>query len=132
ARHDTPPARLGLFLLAPGLHYPIHQHEAIEVYYCASGNLELQHGTKGAPFTLEPGMFSVTPSNRLHALTTGAAPCLLIYAWCGNVTAPAWWWEEEADGTWSRVKWVRRDDGRWVIAAREPVNAAILAEAGEG
>ena len=124
--------RSGLFLLAPGVHYPLHQHEAEEIYFVVSGALTLQHGRQGAPFTLGPGDCSVTPPHRVHALTTGAQPCLIVYAWIGAVEAPNWWWEEDPDGTWHRHCWRRQPDARWLKGHREPVSAAVLREAGEG
>ncbi|MEM7189082.1 MAG: dimethylsulfonioproprionate lyase family protein [Pseudomonadota bacterium] len=129
--HSNPPARLGLFLLGPGVYYPPHQHAAEEIYYCAAGSLTLQHGTDGTPFDLKAGELSVTPSHRVHALSTGDTPCLLIYAWAGDVTAPAWWWDQDGEGAWHRTRWSRRADGRWLQETREAVTGEVRQEAGE-
>ncbi len=123
-------ARLGLFLLRLGIFYPLHQHAALEVYHVVSGKLTLQHYRDGQPFDLLPGDHSVTPCNRLHALRTGSEPCLLAYAWTGDMAAPGWWWEERNDGWW-RIKWDRRPDGRWVRLDGERVTKVTLKEAGE-
>lgn len=123
--------RTGLFLLAPHLHYPLHQHGALELYYVVSGRLTLHYGTTAAPFDVEPGRFSVTPSNVVHALTTHDAPCLVIYAWIGEVESPNWWWVPGEAGGWERVCWERQADAKWLQTRREPVSPAVLEEAGE-
>ena len=123
--------RTGLFLLAPDIHYPLHQHAALEIYFVASGRLTLQHGRTGAPFDIGPGEWSVTPCNRVHALTTHGEPCLVIYAWTGAVEAPNWWWEEGADGSWSRACWIRQPDASWIKTSTEPITPEVLAESGE-
>ncbi len=121
--------RAGLFLLGPGIHYPLHTHAAAEVYYGLSGRLSLAHGLGGAPFKLTPGTYSVTPPGRLHSLTTGSGPVLLAYLWAGAVDAPIWVWEKVASG-WQRVNWARRPDGSWARARVEPVGPQELREAG--
>ena len=123
--------RTGLFLLAPGVHYPLHQHGALEVYFVVSGSLTLQHGRTGTPFEVHPGQWSVTPSHRVHALTVHGDPCLVIYAWVGAIEAPNWWWEQDENGTWHRVCWERQPDARWLRTKREPITEEVLVEAGE-
>ena len=122
--------RLGLFLIAPHVHYPLHQHRAREVYFVLSGDLKIQHGRYQQPFVLAAPDYAITPSNRLHALRTGERPCLVAYVWTGELTAPAWWWAEDACG-WHRTRWDRAEDGRWFRLATEPVTAEMLSEAGE-
>jgi quercetin dioxygenase-like cupin family protein len=122
--------RSGMFLLAPGIHYPPHTHGASEVYYCLSGTLTLRHGRQGPPFDLTPGQLSLTPPHRLHSLTTGPRPVLMLYAWIGEVDSPNWWWAEDAAGNWRRACWERQPDGSWAKTGDEPVTAAHLAEAG--
>ncbi|MEQ9257476.1 MAG: dimethylsulfonioproprionate lyase family protein [Roseovarius sp.] len=121
--------RCGLFLLAPGLHYPLHTHGASEIYYGLSGELELAYGLGEGGFALGPGALSVTPSHRIHSLTTGAAPVLLIYLWIGDLDAPNWWWRQGADGAWARAKWVRMPDASWRRESEEAVTEAVMAEA---
>ena len=128
---ETDRVTCGLFLLAPGIHYPLHQHSALEIYYLCAGALTLQHGRSGQPFTLAPGEWSVTPSHRLHALQTHDDPCLLAFIWTGDLGGANWWWEEDADGSWQRVAWERGADGSWRRTRREAVSDAVLAEAGE-
>jgi len=126
--HDI---KSGLFLLAPGIHYPLHQHAARELYFVLSGTLTLQHGLDGEPFHVGPGEFSITPSSRLHALTTSEDPCLIFYAWIGEVEAPNWWWEQDAAGNWLRVCWERAPDASWQRSFSEAVTEAILRDAVE-
>jgi len=121
----------GLFLLAPDLYYPTHQHSALEIYYVCAGGLTLQHGRRGDPFRLAPGEWSITPSHRLHALRTADLPCLIAFAWVGDLSGANWWWEETADGSWQRTSWERGSDGAWRRTKRESVGPATLAEAGE-
>jgi len=128
---DASSIRTGLFLLAPGIHYPLHQHGAHEIYFVVSGQLVLQHLRTGTPFAVKPGQFSVTPPHHVHALTVNQNPCLLIYAWIGEVEAPNWWWEQDDAGSWSRICWIRRPDARWVRTTSEPISEEILKEAGE-
>ena len=45
----------GLFLLRKDLHYPLHQHQSTEIYFSASGTVQIQHGINGKPKTLLPG-----------------------------------------------------------------------------
>lgn len=113
--------RTGLFLLAPGLHYPLHTHAASEIYFCISGSVTLQYGMTGEPFDLVPGGISVTQPDHVHALSTGRRPALLIYQWIGEIDAPNWWWERRADGRWWREKWTRQADASWQRQAVEPV-----------
>lgn len=121
--------RCGIFLIAPGIHYPLHTHQASELYYCLSGKLEIAHGLKDESFWLRPGKHSITPSNRLHSLTTHHDPALLLYMWMGDVDSPNWWWERQADGGWSRTRWVRSPDGSWVRTVTEPVTQDVMHEA---
>ena len=121
--------RTGLFLLAPGIRYPLHTHGAAEIYTCMSGILTLQHGTEGAPFDLRPGDCSVTPPHRIHSLATGEAPVLLLYVWIGDVDAPNWWWERRPEGGWRRVNWSRTPDGSWAKTRTELVTGAHLRQA---
>ena len=125
------PARVGLFLIAPGVHYPLHTHAAHEVYYVVSGEVGIRHGITNEPLRIGAPGYRITPPNRVHALTTGEAPCLIAYVWTGDLAAPGWWWEQDDAGAWQRVRWMRGDDGRWTAQSREPVSEAAWREAGE-
>lgn len=99
---DTDRFRLGCFLLAPGLVYPLHGHEAAEVYSVVSGRLRVTHGFAGDSHLVEAPGHSVTPSGMAHALEAGAEPVLIVYVWTGELTKPTWWWEKDAAGRWQR------------------------------
>ena len=121
----------GLFLLAPGICYPLHQHEATELYHVVSGTLTLQHGRDGTPFNVNTGEWSVTLPNRPHSLTTNHGPCLIAYCWVDKIESINWLWEQSADGDWQRASWERQSDGKWISTRSEPITDDILAEAGE-
>ncbi len=123
---DSRPLFVGLFLLAPHTRYPLHSHTAPEVYYCVSGRLTLQHGIDGEPFPLLPGEYSITPSERLHALTTNDEPVLLFYIWLPRPESENWWWAQEPDGSWRRDAWQWQSDGRWVRIGSEAVDAETM------
>ena len=132
-RRDGPGARslyVGLFLLAPHTHYPLHSHTAPEVYYCVSGRLTLQHGIDGEPFPLLPGEYSITPSERLHALHTDRDPVLLVYIWLPGTKSENWWWARRPDGSWERSAWEWQSDGRWVRVGCETVDADTMRKGG--
>ena len=119
--------RAGLFLIAPGVHYPLHTHQADEVYYCVSGSIEIHHGRSRRLQRLTPGRLSRTPSDQLHSMTTGDEPVLMFYCWTGAVDAPNWWWAETGDGTWERARWERVADGSWTQVQTEAVADDLLA-----
>ncbi len=123
--------RCGLFLLAPGIHYPPHTHTPAEVYQSVSGTLSLEHRVDGRPFDLTPGRHSVTPPNRVHSLSTGDEPVLLLFAWIDDRAARNWVWKRDvaSPSGWSRTAWLRQPDASWVAAETEAVDAATFAEA---
>jgi quercetin dioxygenase-like cupin family protein len=93
---------VGLFLLAADFEYPMHSHAALEVYYVHSGTIGIQNGVESKPRRLQPGEYSVTPSEMPHALITGGAPVLILFVWTGELTAPIWWWVKGEDGNWTK------------------------------
>jgi quercetin dioxygenase-like cupin family protein len=117
----------GLFLLGPGLHYPLHQHPATEIYFGVSGEIGIQHGLEGEPQALGPAEVSLTPSNRLHALTVGASPVLLLYCWLGELGGRQWWWRQDSDGHWHRDAYERTARASWERTASQAVPADVLA-----
>jgi mannose-6-phosphate isomerase-like protein (cupin superfamily) len=119
----------GQFLLTPGVHYPLHTHAAREIYYCISGRIEIQHGVDGTPFALTPGKYSITPPHRLHALTVGEEPVLLLYAWIGEINVPLWIWSQDDDDVWWRQSWRRPPGKSWTVENSEPVSPQAMREA---
>ncbi len=120
----------GLFLLAPGINYPLHTHAAAEMYYCMSGTLTLQHGVDGEKFDVSAGSFSITPPHRLHALWTSNEPVLLLYTWIGQISCPIWLWEQvDSHDNWNRSSWIRPPDKPWQVDHSEPVTPETMREA---
>lgn len=126
---DSREIAAGLFLIAPGVSYPLHTHAAAEVYWCLGGAITLRHGVDGEPFTLRDGEYSVTPPNRAHALTTAEESVLLAYLWHGDLTAPIWWWDAPEPGSWRRTEWRRAPGMSWQPVRQEPVTPEVMAEA---
>ena len=52
---------LRLFLLAPHVTYPLHQHAALEIYHVPSGEIYIRHGRKKLSKHIKAGEHSVTP-----------------------------------------------------------------------
>jgi mannose-6-phosphate isomerase-like protein (cupin superfamily) len=79
---------LGLTLMAPRTHYPLHAHPAIEVYLVLSGTAGWR--IQGQPFrTQPPGSLLLHRSGIGHAMLTNAEPLLALYVWRGDLaTAP--------------------------------------------
>ena len=125
---------LGLFLLAPNLLYPLHQHEALEFYHVCTGNIEISHGRKKKPFKVNQGDFSLTPSNQVHSLRTGPEPCLFSYIWVADekkLPGKSSWWGENSDGGWSRISWERQADSSWKVSGSERLTEKLIKEAGD-
>ena len=118
----------GLFLLAPNVYYPLHTHQAREVYHCLAGQIDITHKLNETPFTLSANQSSETPSGRLHALRTHSSPVLLAYIWKGEISAPTWWWDQEA-GHWYRTAWRRKPGESWKAEHRERVDENVLVAA---
>jgi quercetin dioxygenase-like cupin family protein len=122
---------LGLFLLAPHLTYPLHQHAALEIYCVLSGSVWIRHGRDKPAQRIPAGGHSLTPPHQVHELRTTDEACLIAYVWTGDLTGENWWWEEQTDGSWHRVCWQRQADSSWKIAHREPLSAAEINRAGD-
>jgi hypothetical protein len=92
---DGPPAlavdprlALGVLLLGPHAHYPLHAHPAVEVYYTltAAGEWWRDDG----PWRTEPAETAIHHApNVRHAARTGALPLLAIYLWSGDLATHA-------------------------------------------
>ena len=93
--------RLGCFLLSPGMVYPMHGHEALEIYSVVSGTVTFVHGLDRPVSTpVDAPGYSVTPEGEAHALHAGPEPVLIVYCWTGDLAPPVWWWERGPDGAW--------------------------------
>ena len=85
---------LGLTLIGPRRHYLPHRHPAVELYRVLAGTAEWSgpDGTRKLP----PGAFVLHPSEAVHAMRTGDAPLLALYAWSGDVVSPSVWTDPPA------------------------------------
>ena len=121
----------GVMMMAPDLHYPLHQHAALELYFVLSGTVTVQHGRQAAPQRIGPGEWSITPPHQVHALQSGDQGCLIFYLWTDELTDENWWWEERDDGRWDRVCWRRQPDSSWCESHRELLTRAKADQAGD-
>lgn len=121
----------GLFLLAPGIHYPLHQHPALEVYAILSGTVTIHHGRSKPGMEVTPGEISITPPHQVHSLTTGNTPCLIAYLWTGDLTGENWFWIEDDTGEWRRQCWSRQPEGHWVLDREVPLLEADISKSGD-
>lgn len=121
----------GLFLLAPGIYYPLHQHPALEVYAVLSGNLTIHHGRSKPAMVIGPGQISITPPWQVHSLTTVDHPCLVAYAWTGDLTGENWWWQQDEEGQWWRHCWERQASSAWAPGRTEKLTPEEMHRAGD-
>jgi hypothetical protein len=92
---DGPPAlaieprlAVGVLLLGPHAHYPLHAHPAIEIYYTLTAGAEWWRGD--GPWRQEPaGAVIHHAPNVRHATRAGASPLLAIYLWRGDLATHA-------------------------------------------
>ena len=92
---DGPPAlaahprlALGVLLLGPHAHYPLHAHPAVEVYYTL---------TSGGEWWRDPGPWRDEPAGTAichepyarHATRAGRSPLLAVYLWRGDLATHA-------------------------------------------
>ncbi len=77
---------LGLFLLAPHVTYPLHQHAALEIYHVLSGEIYIRHGREKLSMHIGAGEHSVTPPHQVHELRTGGEACLIAAVSSGDLT----------------------------------------------
>ena len=79
---------LGVLLLGPGTHYPLHSHPAVELYVTLSGD---------GQWWRDAGPWRDVPPDRVihhaslvpHATRAGARPLLAIYLWRGELARHA-------------------------------------------
>lgn len=116
--------RGGLFLIRPGVHYPLHTHVSPEVYIGISGQITIQHGVSGETHRVGAGGYSVTPSECVHSLTTSDEAALLAFLWTGPFNEPIWWWHADgaAQSGWSRTRWERSALGTWEMGESEALS----------
>ena len=85
---EHPSVRVGIGLWGPDLHYPLHEHEAEELYHVLAG--EPSFGTEDGDWTpARPGDAVHNPPWHRHSQRFGATPTVLLYCWTGAVEADA-------------------------------------------
>ncbi len=85
---DSEKIRVGLTLIAPQTHYPLHAHPALELYLVVAGTAAWQLGQE-PPKPQPPGSLIFHPSSAPHAMETGGEPLLAIYTWRGDLASPS-------------------------------------------
>ena len=117
---------LGLFLLGPGVHYPLHYHAAQEFYHVLSGEIAIQQGLRNEFKTLSEGMTSMTLPNRIHALETRDHPCLIMFLWTGDISGKNWWLSHLEEDLWQKDCWERQNSGVWINTERVTLRESDL------
>jgi quercetin dioxygenase-like cupin family protein len=84
---EHPALALGLLLLGPGTHYPLHHHPATEIYVPLN-RAEWWRGE--GPWREEaPGSLILHPSGVPHATRTDRESLLAVYLWSGDLETHA-------------------------------------------
>ncbi|MGH6718956.1 MAG: dimethylsulfonioproprionate lyase family protein, partial [Alphaproteobacteria bacterium] len=94
-RHDR--CRVGLYLQAPGLHYPAHSHAAVELYFVVAGDPVWWQAGK-PEFEPRPGALIHHASFQSHAMTTQALPLLSLWTWTGDISFASYRMDPGRDG----------------------------------
>jgi hypothetical protein len=92
---DGPPAlavdhrlALGVLLLGPGTHYPLHEHPAVEIYVTLTPGGEWWR--EAGPWRDEsPATVISHAPNVRHAMRARVSPLLAVYLWCGDLATHA-------------------------------------------
>jgi quercetin dioxygenase-like cupin family protein len=75
---------LGVLLLGPRAHYPLHAHPAVEVYVTLTPGG--QWWREAGPWRRRPAGVAIHHApNVPHAMRAGGAPLLAVYAWRGDL-----------------------------------------------
>ena len=83
-----PRVALGVLLLGPGTHYPLHAHPAVEVYVTLTPDGEWWRDD--GPWRREPpGAAIYHAPNVPHATRARGSPLLAVYAWRGDLATHA-------------------------------------------
>ena len=80
--------RLGLFLQKPNLNYPLHAHDAKELYFILSGSADWQIEDK--KFKASPGLIIHHEEREEHAMITSELPLFALWIWTGNINGRYW------------------------------------------
>ena len=80
--------RLGFFLQKPNLNYPLHAHDAKELYFILSGSADWEIEDK--KFKASPGLIIHHEEREEHAMTTSELPLFALWIWTGNINGRYW------------------------------------------
>ena len=80
--------RLGLFLQKPNLKYPLHAHDAKELYFILSGSADWQ--IEDRKFKAIPGLTIQHKEQEEHSMITSAVPLFALWIWTGNIHGRYW------------------------------------------
>ncbi len=84
----NPNVLVAFTLQAPGILYPLHRHQAPEIYYVISGEAEwMRDGEEWR--RRQPGEWIFHASDRGHAMRTGREPLLTLVAWIDHLDCPS-------------------------------------------
>ena len=88
----VPSARMaaGIFLMGPGVHYPLHAHAAEELYLILAGEIGFRSGPGDAWRDSSPGEIILHRSQEPHEMKSGPAS-LALYVWEGAIFEPSWY-----------------------------------------
>jgi hypothetical protein len=75
---------LGILLLGPKTHYPMHRHPAVEIYVVAAGEAEWRKGQSA--WRRQPAGSVIRHETMVpHAMRTLDEPLLAVYLWQGDL-----------------------------------------------
>ena len=80
--------RLGFFLQKPNTNYPLHAHDAEELYFFLSGSADWQ--IEGKKFKVFPGLTISHESREEHATLTSKNPLFAVWIWTGDIHGGYW------------------------------------------
>ena len=83
----TPGVAVGVLVLGPGTHYPLHGHPAVEVYLALT---EAEWWKGDRPWHRQPPGAAIYHAPSVpHAMRAGEIPLLAVYAWRGDLATHA-------------------------------------------
>lgn len=80
--------RLGLFLQKPNVNYPLHAHDAEELYFVLSGSSDWQINQE--KFSVGPGSIIHHQTCENHAMITSSSPLFAMWVWTGKINGRYW------------------------------------------
>jgi quercetin dioxygenase-like cupin family protein len=83
-----PRLAVGVLVLGPGAHYPLHEHPAVEIYCPLTSEGEWWKGA--GPWRRESPAAAVYHAPHVpHAMRAGSTPLLAVYLWSGDLATHA-------------------------------------------